>query len=156
MSGYYTLKKHPVDNKAGKCLTSVAISHDARGSNKQPTDGIMDYQLIKDFGIPQECIEIVKHLRKLSRLRTAQDIRDFEEGVRLQIHFGGKDVVCLPSKEGTRIVGHGEPGSCEIQDIIDNLIDQHTQGIQIKSPEPWNWVDTQQEDFFLPTVSLRG
>lgn len=145
----HTLKKPSVDTNAGKCSSSDKTLHDAEHRNKKPTDGKMEHQLIINLRIPEEHVNTVNKLRDLARPRTAKARRDFEEDVRLRIHFGGQEVVCLPSKEGTRIVGAGKLGTGVVQSIMDDLIEKRTQGIQIKSPEPWEWVQIEEEKLFL-------
>jgi hypothetical protein len=107
------------------------------------TEGSMSVErrLIRDLPLPSEVAALATATRR--RLQPQQAIA-YDEELRLQIHFGGREVVYLRTPEGRVVVGAGEQG--EVAKAIASLSAEERSRLGRAFPEVWGWDESGSED----------
>jgi hypothetical protein len=93
---------------------------------------------LRDLPMPAEVAQAVtRHCQKLGLWRRKY-VRQVEEELKLQYHFGGQYVACLPSGEGPVVVAVGSPGSEEFGRQLDALPLEERRQVTYLVPTIWN------------------
>lgn len=92
---------------------------------------------LRDLPIPADVQAEVTEMFSASRSATDEQLREFENEVRLQVHFGGRAVVCERSPGGLRVLRDFEPGGGGVGQFVRSLPDEVRRRIIIRYPESW-------------------
>jgi hypothetical protein len=93
---------------------------------------------VRALPMPPEVADVVKkHCRKLGFWRRKY-VRQVEDELMLQYHFGGKYVAYLRSEEGPIVVAAGDPGSEAFGRQLDALTPEERGQVAYLVPSVWN------------------
>src|SRR5579864_425211 len=92
---------------------------------------------ILDLDIPTALVDEVEQLRRTLRLTGNKEKREFDENVRLRIHFGGKGVLCLRTANGTVVLASADADSREISTAMWKLTPEERSRSYLDTPAPW-------------------
>lgn len=93
--------------------------------------------LVVELEIPPEFVQTVDELRKRARSQNRRELARFEEAVRLRIYFGGMHVACVKTKDGTKVIAAGYPGTGALRAELRRFDGDGEREITIEAPRPW-------------------
>lgn len=93
--------------------------------------------LVGELEIPATFVPKVDELRKRARSQNRRELARFEEAVRLRIYFGGMHVACVKTKDGTKVIAAGYPGTGVLRAELRRFDGDGEREITIEAPRPW-------------------
>src|SRR2546428_11386381 len=91
----------------------------------------------KDLETPEDLDQAIQLTRKRLGVRARLEQRRIEEDLKLQYHFGGKDVAYLPTNEGRVLIAAGVMGSEAFIKALERLNPQEWRQLIFCTPRPW-------------------
>jgi hypothetical protein len=128
----------PVDISEGIGCTRAMVKDGPSRLRQQPKDGPMQGRPLKDIPLPPDVADQVSSLRAAMHFTSHEENRWFDEEVKLQVYFGGLDVLCIETDNGRVVAAVAEPGSPVIRETIERLSDSEREHMQIVCPEIWH------------------
>jgi hypothetical protein len=92
---------------------------------------------LKDLETSEELEQAVRLICEKLGVRSGAERRRIEEDLKLQYHFGGQDVACLPSEQGRILIAAGQIGNEAFTKVLESLDPQQRRRLIFCSPLPW-------------------
>jgi hypothetical protein len=95
------------------------------------------WRYLKDLESCRELDQAIQLACEKLGVRTGPERRRVEEDLKLQYHFGGRDVAYLPSDQGRVLIAAGELGQEAFTRALERLDPQDRRRLAFCSPLPW-------------------